>query len=62
MWERISKTKLRLYEEYAIFLSNLPNRDMSVRLNQLKLHIKDLKSKTFLKKIPKWLILNKTFF
>ena len=53
MWERISKTKLRLYEEYAIFLSNLPNRDMSVRLNQLKLHIKDLKSKTFLKKIPK---------
>ena len=43
VWERISKTKLRLYEAYALFLSGLPNRDTSTRIHQLKLRIRDLK-------------------
>ena len=40
--ERISEIRLRMYEAYALFLSGLPNRDTSVRIHQLKLHIKDL--------------------
>ena len=43
VWERISKTKLRLYEAYALFLSGLSDRDTSVRIHQLKLRIRDLK-------------------